>query len=369
MEDIENIKPVEAAENATLEEEGFQDVPPSDIVAYNELRSCADLYRMYDNEILDVSPSFQREVAWKNPAQTRFIDSLIKQLPIPSLCFSYDYKNEVWQVIDGLQRISSVIQFLDNDSDWVLASLDDVDPRINGKHVKDFRKKGTDLNKLRRRVENAMLPITVLRCDPSIEAHSNYLFTIFHRLNTGGMKLNNQEIRNCIFSGKFNDLLRDLDRDKNWLSLNGIDKPVNDRFKRQEVILRFYAFFDSFETYKEGLAKFLNNYMRSNRNLGAAKLENKKELFSRVVRVLLENLGGEMTKERLNLSLFEALMVGVARNIEQVEHLSAADIIEKFNTLKGHEEFSEIKLVEGLSKTVRVLGRMNAAIDTFSKQK
>lgn len=354
------------AEKATYEEGDFQDVPPTDIVAYNELRSCADLFRMYKDDVLDVSPSFQREVAWKGPAQTRFVDSLIKQLPIPSLCFSYDYKNENWQVIDGLQRISSVIRFLDEDSGWVLASLDDVDPRIEGKNVNEFVKKGSELNKLRRRVENAMLPITVLRCDPSLESHSNYLFTIFHRLNTGGLKLNNQEIRNCIFSGRFNDLLRELDHDVDWLALNGLNKPANDRFKRQEVILRFFAFNDSFETYKEGLAKFLNNYMRANRNLAVGRVADKKDLFTRVVHVVKEKLGDEIAKGKLNLSLFEALLVGVARNINMIEHITTADALQRLNALKADDEFSEEKLVEGLSKTVRVLGRINAAIKTFA---
>lgn len=363
---MEKLTPAEAAEKASYEEGDFQDVPPSDIVAYNELRSCADLFRMYDDDVLDVSPTFQREVAWKGPAQTRFIDSLMKQLPIPSLCFSYDYKNEEWQVIDGLQRISSVIRFLDDKSEWTLASLDDIDPRIANKNVKDFRKKGTELNKLRRRVENAVLPITVLRCDPSLESHSNYLFTIFHRLNTGGLKLNNQEIRNCIFSGVFNDMLRELDHNENWLKINGLKQPANDRFKRQEVILRFFAFYETFETYKEGLAKFLNNYMRTNRNQSDIEINQKKSLFVRVVNVIQEKLGKEIAGERLNLSLFESLMVGVARNIDKVETLSKSEAVARLNTLKKHEEFTEEKLVEGLSKTVRVLGRLNAAIQTFS---
>src|SRR4051812_10047025 len=100
-----------------LEEQGFQDddnpdLPPSDIVAYNELRSCADLFRMHTQSSLIIQPEFQREIVWKTAAQTRFIDSLIKQLPIPSMCFSLDYKKQEWQVIDGLQRIWSIVQFL-----------------------------------------------------------------------------------------------------------------------------------------------------------------------------------------------------------------------------------------------------------------
>jgi uncharacterized protein with ParB-like and HNH nuclease domain len=67
---------------------------------------------MFKQGILNIQPEFQREIVWKGPAQTRFIDSLIKQLPIPSLCFSLDYKTQRWQVIDGLQRMASIIRFL-----------------------------------------------------------------------------------------------------------------------------------------------------------------------------------------------------------------------------------------------------------------
>ena len=103
----ENADTSEASE--TLEEleaeAQFEDdnaaVPPSDIVAYNELRSCADLFRMYDQKILQINPDFQRDVVWKGPDQTRFIDSLIKALPIPSMCFAMDNKAQRWLVIDG----------------------------------------------------------------------------------------------------------------------------------------------------------------------------------------------------------------------------------------------------------------------------
>lgn len=357
---------IQAAEEASYEEGDFQDVPPSDIVAYNELRSCADLYRMYEDESLDINPTFQREIAWKGPAQTRFIDSLIKQLPIPSLCFSYDYKKEEWQVIDGLQRISSVIRFLDSKSGWTLASLEDVDPRIANKPVSKFHEKGSELNKLKRRVENATLPITVLRCDPSIESHSNYLFTIFHRLNTGGIKLNNQEIRNCIYSGELNELLRELDKTPDWLAIHGLNAHVSDRFRRQEVILRFLAFYEGFELYKEGLAKFLNNFMRANKNPGNEKIERFRNLFLRVVSIVEKNLGERLREQRPNLSLLEALLVGVARNVDVVESLDKEALTRKYTSLTASPQFDEKALAEGLSKTVNVLGRMNAAVKTFS---
>ncbi|ENT5109167.1 DUF262 domain-containing protein [Pseudomonas aeruginosa] len=353
------------AENASYEDEDFQDIPPVDIVAYNELRSCADLYRMYEDDTLDIKPDYQRDIAWKGPAQTRFIDSLIKQLPIPSLCFSYDYKKEKWQVIDGLQRISSIIRFLDPTSDWIMAGLEDVDPRIANKKVTEFQRRGSDLNKLKRRVENATLPITILRCDPSLESHANYLFTIFHRLNTGGTKLNNQEIRNCIFSGNFNNLLKELDQNKKWLKINRKKIYTNDRFKRQELILRFFAFSEKFEDYKEGLAKFLNNYMRSNRSISVTEIDEKRQIFTRVIEALAAKLGKELARERLNLSLLEALLVGVARNIQTVEGLTQEQAAQRFKNLKENDEFTEEKLVGGLSKTARVMGRLKAAVQIF----
>lgn len=357
---------LKATEDLSFQEGDFQEIPPGDIVAYNELRSCADLFRMYDNEALDISPSFQRDVVWKGPAQTRFIDSLIKQLPIPSLCFSYSYKTEEWQVIDGLQRISTVISFLDKDSAWVLSSLPDVDPRISGTAVADFHTKGTSLSKLLRRVENATLPVTVLRCDPAIETHSNYLFTIFHRLNTGGMKLNNQEIRNCIFSGDLNELLKKLDANELWLNLNGLKKPTPDRFRRQEIILRFFAFHDAYEKYTEGLARFLNNYMQKSRKLSKQGIESKEELFAKTLGVIDSKLGTQVTSKTLNLALLEALLVGVGRNADQLSNETPEEVAKRFASFMAHEEFSEGRLLEGLSKTIRVQGRLNAAVKLFS---
>ncbi len=83
-----------ALEEQTLGGDSIE-VPPADIIACNELRSCADLYRMYRENILAIRPHFQCEVVWRNPAQTRFIDSRVKQLPIPRMCFALDYTRGV----------------------------------------------------------------------------------------------------------------------------------------------------------------------------------------------------------------------------------------------------------------------------------
>jgi len=304
-------------ENETFSKDDYPMMPPSDIIAYNELRSCADLYRMHAQGILDIKPEFQREVVWKNPDKTRFIDSLVKGLPIPSMCFSLDYKTQRWQVIDGLQRMSTIINFLGET--WSLSELKDIDSNLSGKSTEQLQDENSDLHYLYTRVENLTLPITVLRCDHSKKSHTDYLFTIFHRLNTGGMKLNNQEIRNCIFSGSLNNLLKKLDENTAWRKINRMKKNVSYRFTKQELILRFFAFHDRYKDYDGKLARFLNNYMGDKKDLDDQSLEKKKTLFKRTVKIVHNNIFDGKKAPKTSISLLEALLVGVSFNLKYIE--------------------------------------------------
>ncbi len=360
-------KKIKEQEQRSFEEDDSPELPPPDIVAYNELRSCADLYRMYSEGILNIQPEFQREIVWKGPAQTRFIDSLVKQLPIPSMCFSYDYKTQRWQVIDGLQRMASIIRFLSGDPNWVLSKLDDIEPDLSGAQAKSFLNKDLPLNQYFQRVQNLTLPITVLRCDYSKKSHTYYLFTIFHRLNTGAMKLNNQEIRNCIYSGKLNDLLKELNGQPSWMKLNRMKKETGYRFTKQELILRLFALNDRYEKYGGRLAKFLNEYMADNRNPGDEKLNSMTELFARTVTLVFESVyNSKGPLKKAPISIIEATLVGVARNIDFISTLPADAVKDRYERMLENVEFSDERLSEGLSGKPRLIGRMNAASAAFS---
>ena len=358
---------VQKLEDETFDENDSVEVPPSDVIAYNELRSCADLFRMYRSGILEIRPEFQREVVWPNTAQTRFVDSLVKQLPIPSMCFSLDYTSQRWQVIDGLQRMWTIIQFLSGE-EWSLSRISDVDPGISGQYVPKFRDKDSTLHQYYSRIENLSLPITVIRCDYSKRSHLNYLFTIFHRLNTGGTKLNNQEIRNCIFSGSFNDSLREMSKNSDWLRINGRTTPEGDRYRGQELILRFFAFHDDYKTYRRGLASFLNEYMRSNQRANEEFLDTKKKIFGRTVDIFRRAILPNDRPHRMGISLLEATLVGISLNLHSLETQTNEQIWQKFQALVTSEEFSENRLREGLAGRQRVLGRMSTAESIFSGQ-
>ncbi len=352
-------------EDKTFYENDTVEVPPSDIVAYNELRSCADLLRMKQQGILDTQPPFQREIVWKGPDQTRFIDSLIKQLPIPSMCFAMDHRAQRWMVIDGLQRISTIVRFLEG-GDWSLSSLEDIEPAIAGKSVAAIKTSTGALHQFYTRVENLSVPITVLRCDFKKKSHMEYLFTIFHRLNTGGMKLNNQEIRNCIYGGSLNELLKELDNYPQWRRLNKMRSGEAYRFTKQEIILRFLAFHDRTSAYEGHLAKFLNSYMHDNRDASIKFVQEKRDIFQRTVDCIFDSIFSGQAPAKLSVTLLEALLVGVSKNIDLVVAELPGELQARYQRLIADAEFADAALREGLSKKARVVARLGAAVRIFS---
>jgi hypothetical protein len=355
---------LEDLERKSFDEDDYSEVPPSDIVAYNELRSCADLFRMKEQGVLKIQPEFQRDVVWKGPDQSRFIDSLIKGLPIPSMCFALDHKAQEWIVIDGLQRISTIVRFLEG-GDWDISYLEDIDPAIAGKSVAAIKMKDSPLHQYYTRVENLTIPITVLRCDLKRKTHSEFLFTIFHRLNTGGMKLNNQEIRNCIYSGTFNNLLKEVDKYAPWRKMNRMKPKQTYRFTKQEIILRFLAFDDRVDAYEGHLAKFLNAYMHDHRNAAKEFIDEKRKLFQGTVDCIMRRAFSEGVP-KLSLTVLEALLIGVARNLDSLKEEEAGVVAQRFQTLINHPDFSETSLKEGLSKRPRVIARIHTAINIFA---
>jgi Protein of unknown function DUF262 len=353
-------------EEETFFEDSYGEIPPTDIVAYNELRSCADLFRMKTQNILDISPDFQREVVWTPSDQTRFIDSLIKQLPIPSMCFAQDYKAQKWIVIDGLQRISTISRFLEG-GDWTLSSLEDIDKNLAGKSVAAIKTSKLDLHQYYTRVENLSIPITVLRCDFKKRNHMEFLFTIFHRLNTGGTKLNNQEIRNCIYGGGLNNLLKLLDKNKQWRSLNKMTKIDSSyRFTKQEIILRFFSFFERKQKYEGHLAKFLNDYMHDHRHPSDDFVNDKTSLFNNTVEQIYTKIFESKAPGKLPITILEAMMVGIAFNLNNAIAQTPTQLKENYKRLLQHPKFASTALLEGLSKKPRVAERLDAAILIFA---
>jgi hypothetical protein len=182
------------------------------------------------------------------------------------------------------------------------------------------------------------------------------------------MKLNNQEIRNCIYSGALNNLLRELNADPGWMKLNRMKKAIGYRFTKQELILRVFAFNDRYQAYGGRLARFLNEYMEDNKNPSATKLQQKKDMFLRTVGVVFTKIFDGKAPPKMPISVFETLLVGVSFNLQFLEAQSASRVKQLYKVLLAHEELSEAKLSEGLSGKARVIGRIEAAKGVLSEK-
>jgi hypothetical protein len=355
-------------ESTFFEEDSEQPIPPENVVAYNELRSCADLHRMHASGKLEIQPDFQREIVWKNEDRARFIDSLVKQLPIPSMCFSLDSQTQKWKVIDGLQRMDTITTFLGT-AEWKLASLQDIHPLLRGKRNSELRNGDEQSKKLYASVEDITIPITVIRCVYDDASHMRYLFTIFNRLNSGGVRLNNQEIRNCIYSGPFNDLLKRIDReDQNWMAVCKRTWGKLDRFRSVELLLRALAFSSELENYDGNLAGFLNSFMlraRKNPSDAQATIETNLRKMAGLARHVLSSL----TAGKKTLTFVEGILVGVMSNINDAPEPSSADApawaTERANRFKDLPAYGASARY-GLANAPLVKDRLNQAVTAFS---
>ncbi|MBP5996315.1 MAG: DUF262 domain-containing protein [Azonexus sp.] len=356
-------KEILAEQDATFElEDSEQPIPPSDIVAYNELRSCADLFRMHATGKLEIQPDFQREVVWKQDDQSRFIDSLVKQLPIPSMCFSLDYKTQRWKVIDGLQRMSSIIRFL-SQAPWQLSDLSDIHPKLRGTKNNELRDGSDEQKRLYALVEDVSIPVTVIRCDYSQRNHLLYLFTIFHRLNSGGVRLTNQEIRNCIYSGPFNDELKEFDRtNADWRVVKKRIWGSMDRFRSVEVLLRILAFSENRHLYDGNLARFLNDFMHA-KTIQKSPPSVKDALSVTMARA--RQAFGDGRAGKMSLVLVEALLIALYVKRDDLEGRSSAEVQAAYANMRSKPSFVESARY-AVTSVDNVRTRLNAAVEAFT---
>ena len=367
MNNVTSYEPEQNApdeiETSFIEDDSANQPPPKGLIAYNEIRSCADLFMMFEKRKLLTDPDFQRDFVWENSKQTRFIDSLMKGLPIPSMCIALDNATRERIVIDGRQRISTIVRFLGNEGkSWQLARLDDIDTAISGKKLHQIKE---DSPECVDRVEEHTLPITVLRYNKGEKDHMSYIFKIFHRLNTGGAWLNNQEIRNCIYGGPLNELLRDLDQMPEWRELNHMKPDDNKRFVKQELILRFFAFFyQEKDAYKGGgMAKFLNDFMGKHRDDDDESLRAREKIFKRVVSLLFSKVfGGQRPKKSIPANNLYPVMVGIARNIDALEGVRPEELSNRYQRVKQSEAFAD---QAGLASAEIVRKRLQESENVF----
>lgn len=203
-------------------------------------------------------PSFQRRYVWTNTLASRLIESILLNVPIPPCYLSQNEDFEL-DVIDGQQRLYSIYRFIDNQ--FALTGLE-VLKDLNGLR---YHKIPT---KLQRQISTHTLRLVAV----TNESHPEIKFDVFQRLNTNTVPLNAQELRNCVYRGSLNELLKDAVAYQPWLEI--LNKKAPDkRMRDEELVLRFFAFhIHGLKSYRTPLKNWLNDAAEAGKKYSEAKI-------------------------------------------------------------------------------------------------
>ena len=269
---------------------------------------------------LNLQPDFQRKAGiWNAVKQSRLIESLLLRIPLPSFYVS-ESENEDWEVVDGVQRLTSISRFVpSNEAQPVGGSL-----ALTGlQYLREFNgKRFSDLPpRLARRIRETEFTFhVILNSTPDVVR-----FNIFARLNTGGMPLTHQELRNALVPGRARGVLR------LWASSDSFRRATaysikSDRMADREMVLRYIAFskMASPEQYsrRDEFGDFLLEAMQSINDMLPGSAEDARATFESAMDVAYRIFGDDAFRKRysvdayrnpINRALFEAVAVNVAK--------------------------------------------------------
>ncbi len=296
--------------------------------------SFRELISQYEEGAL-LKPELQRHYVWDKAEASRFIDSVLLGLPIPSI-FLAKTVDEKMLIIDGYQRIMTVYDFVrgiftGDGKVFKLSNSEKVNKRWRGKAFSELTE--SDQRKIRGTTIHAII---FVQKQPKDDDTS--IYQVFERINTGGRTLLPQEIRNCVYQGSFNSLLIELNTNQKWRNLYGLPKP-DSRMRDMEFILRFFALrsrklLDSKEPGRISLKKYLNEFMGSGEVKRPTELDSMQKTFVQVFTLIHDRFGKEAfhnisPKEpekfikKFNPTIFDSIAIStyiaVERGIDDVE--------------------------------------------------
>ncbi|MBX9464089.1 MAG: DUF262 domain-containing protein [Aquamicrobium sp.] len=309
--------------------------------------SFGELLNLHRDKEIIIRPEYQRLFRWSNEQRSRLIESVILRLPIPPI-FLVENEDNVLELIDGLQRTSSVLQFLDHTAieqpELVLEGCD-ILKTLNGVKFDDL---STSLKlKIKR------TPIRAIIIKKSGDQFVKY--EMFKRLNTGGSLLSAQEIRNCssrmIDGGEvFYSALQ------NWAKIDEFEGAIarlpainKDMRADEELVLRFFAVKNYREGFKGNIEEWLNNYMEDillrNKEFD---IDSEDVLFRKVFGLISETFGdgafsrynshGEPTG-RLAPAYFEAVVGAITDEFDAISGIEGATLRARLMAAFASEEF------------------------------
>jgi len=316
---------------------------------------------------VDMSPGYQRRLRWDSQRQSKLIESFLMNVPVPPVFLNEDDYG-TYSVIDGKQRLTAINDYLKDR--YALKGLE-IFNQINGKLFSDLP---SEIQSVLRTRATVQAVIILRQSSPQIK------FEVFDRLNTGGIKLNAQEIRNSTWPGPFNDLVLKLSEDRAFHRLLRIEEKrkssIWKNMRDAEFVLRYFAFRDNWQTFNGGMKRWMDDSMVTNQRLDPEAINQLESEFHQTISAVSAGFGEyafrrwEPSKDAWNhavlASLFDAQMFACkGRNPEQLR-ASSDSIVAGFQQLFSDSDFR--KSIDAATNTPALFrARIQSVIDLLDQ--
>lgn len=332
--------------------------------------SFGELLNMYENGEIVINPSFQRLFRWSEEQKTRFIESILLGIPIPPI-FVATNSEGIWELVDGLQRLSTIFSFVGvlkidgkshNKNNWELLEGDRIHSLVGFTY--------NELpQKFRLLIKRSVCRVEILKWNSSYDMR----YELFNRLNTGGTPLTQQEIRNCIFrdiSPKFNDFLKELSKDKNFIESMQLSTEQNECLYNEDLILRFISLYGQGDNIKiktsvsMHMTMFMENALR-NPNFDYDKY---KKIFEELFAILAP-LGPSIFRQSngaFATSLYDTITYGIAVNIDKYKAMPSDHIKRIIDTqVRNNVNLLRYSRKGGNNQRSRIINRLKIGAEIF----
>ncbi len=319
--------------------------------------SIGELINLYRDGEMDIHPEFQRVFRWSDAQKTRLIESIMLNIPIPSIFVSQNEQG-IWDVIDGVQRLSTIFQFVGIFKDDAGEELDPL-KLLKTDYLPSFEDMLWDNKENPEKSFNKeqQLAFKRSRIDVIIvrkESDPNTKYELFQRLNTGGTRLSDQEVRNCLMimtNRDFYHFILELSNNEDFKNCVNITSRKEDEQFRLELVLRLliahHMNFDSIRSYsdlKDLLDKeTINLINRLDEDLYSSIKRN----FNRTFNLLYNTLGEDSFKKYIDnkhkgpflVSAFQCIASGIFYNLDDVLAFEPNKIINIIRSIYTDSEY------------------------------
>lgn len=309
--------------------------------------SFGEIINMYRDKEIIISPEYQRAFRWDEQRQSDFIESILLGIPFPSI-FVATNPDGKWELIDGLQRVSTVLSFFNELKDDEGNSYPKNGLKlVEGSMLKGLKDITIDTLPLEYKLQIKRTPCRVEIILKESEFKMRY--ELFKRLNTGGEGLSRQEIRNCIFRGldsRYSEFIAELSKNNIFRDIVNISVSNEEKMYYEELVLRYLTLKNKGTRYSQAnIQDYMDDYLESQcTEFDEVQMETDRVMFSNIMKIL-EELKDEnifkLGKRYFTTSMYDAIMLSLSDSTVDLENVNINQLGEKIVILKESEAFNK----------------------------